>query len=146
MLCSKVVQYTTFVLSCLPYLYHEVSLWSIVTLVFSFAGVPSLYSLISQGFLLVSFFVIPGQVFRKPCLIALRRLALVGINSVACKYWDGYGFEVYVVMFFTTFCDWCRPRGASHIPVLLFLVPLIVSSPFFWVEIYCLYSVVVHPS
>ena len=88
----------------------------------------------------------PDQVFRKPCLIALLRLALVGLKSAACKYWASYGFEVCARMLFTTFSDCCGPRGTSHIPVFLFLVPLIISSPLFWTDIACLSSVMVHPS
>ena len=95
---------------------------------------------------LMNFSVRLGQVFRKPCLIALMILAVVGINSAACKYWDSSGSEVCAIMLFTTFSDCCGPRGTSHIPVFLFLVSLIISSPYFWMEIYCLSSVMVHPS
>ena len=52
---------------------------------------------------------------------------------------------LYSVLF-TTFSDCCVPRGTSHIPVFLFMVPLIISSTFFWTDIYCLSSVMVHPS
>ena len=34
-------------------------------------------------FLLISFSVIPGHLFRKHCFIALRRLDVVGIKSAA---------------------------------------------------------------
>ena len=34
---------------------------------------------------LMNFYVIPGQVFMRPCFIALRRLAVVGLKSAACK-------------------------------------------------------------
>ena len=43
----------------------------------------------------MSFSVRPGHIFRKPCLIALRRLAVVGLKSSACKYWASSGFEVF---------------------------------------------------
>ena len=36
--------------------------------------------------LLMSFSVRPGQVTRKPCLISLRRIDVVGLKSYACKY------------------------------------------------------------
>ena len=94
---------------------------------------------------LINFSVKPGQVFRKPCLIPLRRLAVVEIKSSACKYLASSGFEVSARMYFTTFSDCCGLRVPSHIPVFLFLVPLIVYSPFFWMEIYFLSSVMVHP-
>ena len=92
------------------------------------------------------FYLRPGQVFRKPCLIALRILAIVGLKSAACKYLASSSFEVCARMLLTTFSDFCVPRGTSHIPVLLFLVPLIISSPLFWMEIACLSSMMVHPS
>ena len=94
---------------------------------------------------LISFSVRPGQVFRKPCLIVLRRLYVFGMKSATYKYWNSYGFEVCTRMLFTAFSDCCGPRGTSHIPVFFFLVPLIISSPFFWIYISCLYSVMVHP-
>ena len=80
---------------------------------------------------LMSFSVRPGHVFRKPFLIALRRLAVVGLNISACTYWASYGFEVCDRMLFTPFSDCCAPRGTSHIHFFLFMVPLIISSPFF---------------
>ena len=95
---------------------------------------------------LIIFSVIPGQVFSKLCLITLRRLALVGLKSAACKYLASSGFEVCARMLFTTFSDCCGPRGTSHIRVFLFLVPLIISSPLFWMEIACLSNAMVHPS
>ena len=88
----------------------------------------------------------PVRVFRKPCLIASRRIAVVGLKSAACKYWTSSGFEVYSRMFFTTFYDCCVPRGTSHIPVFLFLVPLIIYFPLFWIEFSYLSSVMAHPS
>ena len=92
------------------------------------------------------FYVRPVHVFRKPCLINLRRLAIVGLKSDACKYWDSSGFEVYARMLCTTFSEFYVPRSTSHIPVLLFMVPFIISSPLLWIEISCLYSVMLHPS
>ena len=49
-------------------------------------------------------------------------------------------------MLFVTASDCCVSRGTSHIPVLLFLVPLIISCPFFLTGGSCLSSVMVHPS
>ena len=95
---------------------------------------------------LISFSVRPVQVFRKPCLISLRRLAVVGLKSAACKYLASSGFEVCARMLFTTFSDCCGPRGTSHISVFLFLIPFILPSPFLWMDIACLSSVMVHPS
>ena len=68
----------------------------------------------------MSISVKPGQVFRKPFLIALSRLAVVGLKIAACKYWDSSGFEVCAIMLCTTFSNYCGPRGTSHIPVLFF--------------------------
>ena len=70
-----------------------------------------------------SFPMRPGQVFRKPCLIAFRILAVVELKSAACKYLSSCGFDVYARMLFTTFYDFCGPRGTSHIPIFWFLVP-----------------------
>ena len=94
----------------------------------------------------MSYLVKPGHIFRKPCLIDLRRLDVVGLKSSACKYWYSSGFEVCVRMFCTTFYDCCVRRGTSYITVLLFLFPLIISSPLLWMEISCMSSVMVHPS
>ena len=79
----------------------------------------------------MSFSIRPGQVFRKHFLIALRRIDVVGRNSAACKYCDGYGLDVCARMLFTTVSGCCVPRSTSHIPVFLFLVPLIIYFPFF---------------
>ena len=45
----------------------------------------------------------PSHVFGKPCLIALRRISVVGLKIAACKYWDSSGFEVFSIMLSTTF-------------------------------------------
>ena len=73
-------------------------------------------------------------------------IAVVGLKSAAYKYLASYGFEFCARMFFTTFSDCCGPRGTSHVPVFLFLFPLIFSSPLFWMEISYLSSVMVHQS
>ena len=82
-------------------------------------------------YFLISLSVRSSQVFRKPFLIAMRRLSFVGMKSASCKYWSSYGFEVFTRILFTTFSDCCGPRGTYHIPVFLFMFPLIISSPFF---------------
>ena len=95
---------------------------------------------------LISFSVRPGHIFRKPCLIALRRIVLVGMKSAACKYLASSGFGICAKMSFTIFSYCCGPRGTSPTPVLLFLVPLIISSTLLCMDVDCLSSVVVHPS
>ena len=126
MLDSTVVQYTIFVL------------------ILSFRSVSGDFSLVdyklfllvcrcpivvfpdlSRCFLMI-FSMRPDQVFRKPCFIIVSRLAVVGLESAACKYWASSGFGVCASMLFTTFSDCCVPRGTSHITVFSFLVPLII--------------------
>ena len=91
---------------------------------------PIVVFLYFSGCFLISFSVRHGQVFRKPFLITLRRLYVVGLKIAACKYFASYGFEVCDRILLTKFPDCCGPRGTSHIPVFLFLVPLIIYSPF----------------
>ena len=102
------------------------------------AGVFLCVCTFSRCFLMI-FSVRPVQVFRKLCLIAFRRIAVVGLKSDACKYWDSSGFEVCARMLFTKFSDFFGPRGTSQIPVFLFLVPLIIYSPLFCIDfsVYC---------
>ena len=88
----------------------------------------------------------PVHIFRKPCLISLRRLAVVRLKSAACKYWDISGFEVCARMLCTKFSYCCVPRGTSHIPVFLFLISMNISPPLFLMDISCLFGVMVHPS
>ena len=95
---------------------------------------------------LISFFVRPGQFFRKPCLIVLRRLAVVGMKSAACKYFASSCFETCSIILFTTFSDCYGPRGTYHIPVFLFLIPLINSGPLLSIDVDCLSIVMVRPS
>ena len=52
--------------------------------------------------LLISFSVRPGHVPRKPCLINLMRLAVVGMNSAAYIYCASSGFDVYTIILFIT--------------------------------------------
>ena len=129
---STVVQYTTFVL-ILSYssVSGGFSLVDCNPFILVCRCTIVLFLDLSRCFL-ISFSVIPGQVFRKPYLIDLRRLDVVGLKSAACKYWASSGFEVCAIMLFTTFSDCCGPRITPHIPVSLFLAPFIISSPFFW--------------
>ena len=94
---------------------------------------------------LISFLVRPGHIFRKPCLIALRRLDVSGMKGAACRYYDNSGIELCNRMLFTTFSYCCVSRGSSQIPVFFFLVPLIIYFPFFWIGISCLSIVMVNP-
>ena len=119
--------------------------WLILALVFSCAGVPLLYSLIFKV-IIYEFSVRPRHVLRETCLISLRRISVVWIKSAAYKYWDSSGLKICARILFTTFSECFVSRDTSHIPVFLFLVPLIISFPLFWIEIYCLYNVMVHPS
>ena len=79
-------------------------------------------------------------------MVALERLAVVALKSAACKYWASSGSEVFARILFTIFYDCCELRGTFHIPVFLFMVPLIIYHPFFWIGISCLSSEMVHPS
>ena len=82
----------------------------------------------------------PGQLSRKYHLIALSRFAIVGLKSSASRYF------VCSIMLFETAYYYYFSWGTSHIPVCLFLFPFIISWPLFWNDIYCLSSVMVHPS
>ena len=86
----------------------------------------------------------PGHVFSKPFIIALRRLAVVGLESAACWYCASSGLYVCAIILFVTGSDCCVFRGTSQIPVFLFLVSLIISFPLFWTDIYFLSSVTVN--
>ena len=144
-LVSKVVQYNTFVLIlssrslsggfCLVECNPCLLMWRCTIFVFLDY---------SRCFLII-FSVRSSHLFRKTYLIALRRLDVVGLRSAACKYCSSYGFEVCPRMLFTTFSYFCGPRGTSHVPVFLFLVPLVTYSPFFWMDISCLSCIMVHP-
>ena len=50
---------------------------------------------------------------------------------------ESYSSQILIVVF---------PWGTSQIPDFLFLVPLIISCPFFWTDISCLSVVMVHIS
>ena len=97
-------------------------------------------------FLLIKKIVSPDQLLRKPCFTAFRRIYVVRLKSAAFRYCDSYVLFVWARMLFTAFSDWCGPRVTSYIPVFLLLVPLIISSPFFWMDIACLSRVKVHLS
>ena len=95
---------------------------------------------------MISFSLRPDNVFRKPCLIYLRRLAIVGLKGAAYKYCNSSGLDIFTRMLFTTVSDYCVPRGTYHILAFLFMVPLIICFSLFWIGISCLSSVMVHPS
>ena len=95
--------------------------------------------------LLISFLLRHSYTFRNPCLVELMRLVVVGLNSAACKYCDSSVFDVCARKLFVTDSDCLVSRDTSQIPVFLFLVPLIIYFPFFWTNISCFSSVMVHP-
>ena len=95
---------------------------------------------------LIRFSVKPSQVFTEPYLITLIRTAVFGMNSATRKFLASSGFKFCSRILFTKFSDCCCPRGTFCIPVILLMVPSIISSPLFWMEIYCLSSVMVHTS
>ena len=95
--------------------------------------------------LLIGFSVRSGHVFSKDFFIALKRLVVVGLRSAACRYCDSSGLDVCTRILFVADSDCCVSRGTYHIPFFLFLVTLIIYFPFFWTNISCLSSVVVHP-
>ena len=90
--------------------------------------------------------VSPGQVLMKPSSIDLSRLVVVGLKSSAWRYCTSYGVFVWDVMLFAAISDCFISRGTSCIPVNWLLVPFNIFCPFFWTYIYCLSSMVVHPS
>ena len=102
------------------------------------------YSLISRGFFIIFFKTWTG--LQETMFNCLEETCCIWAENDACKYWDSSGFEVCARMLFATFHYCCGPRVASHIPVFLFLVPLIIPFLFFWMDIACLSIVMVHPS
>ena len=88
----------------------------------------------------------PSQVLNKPCLVALRRIIVVGIKSVTSRYCANYGVVVWARIVFSKISDFCVSRGTFHIPVCLLLVPFIIFCPVFWTDVYFLSSGMVHPS
>ena len=77
------------------------------------------------------FYLRPGQVLRKPCLIALKRLSVFRLKIAVWRYCDSSGLVVCSRMSFATVYDCFVSRGTSHIPVCLFLVPLLFVVHFF---------------
>ena len=75
--------------------------------------------------LLMSFYVSPGQVLRKPCLIDLSRLAIFGLNSSAWRYCASSGLFFWSRILFVVDSNCFIFRETSHIPVCLFLVLLL---------------------
>ena len=62
-----------------------------------------------------------GQVLRKPGLIALSRLAVVGIKSTAWKYCASSGLVVWTIMLFSTISDLLYLQG--NLPHSCLLLP-----------------------
>ena len=85
----------------------------------------------------------PGQFLRKPCLIALRRLGVVGLKSLTWIYCVSSELVVWAKNVCATISDCYVSRGTSHISVCLFLVPFIICFPFFGTAISCLSTLVV---
>ena len=75
--------------------------------------------------------VSPGQVLRKPSFVDLRRFGVVGIKSEACGYCASYVLVVWSRMLVAEISDCCVSRVTFHIPVFLFLVPLIIFVYYF---------------
>ena len=73
----------------------------------------------------------PGQVLSKPCLIALMRLSVFGMNSAAWRYCASSGLVVWSIILFVAISDCCVSRGTYHIPVCLLPVTFIICCPFF---------------
>ena len=96
--------------------------------------------------LLMGFSVRPGQVFRKTCLISLRRLSDVGAEKfrmeILLQFWFScLGQNVICHNFWLLYIHGNFPHYS-----------LLVSGYFyyflsiFWTDISCFYSVMVHPS
>ena len=100
--------------------------------------------LMLRWFLMI-FSVRLGQLFRKPCLIGLRRIGAIGLKSDAWVYCSSSGLVVWGIMLFYTNSDCCVSMVTSHITVCLFLVHFIICCTFF-TDISCFYIMMVHPS
>ena len=104
-------------------------------------------------FMFISFYICflinpsarPIHVLIKPILIDLGSIVVVGLNSAAWKYCDNYSLVVWSRILFSTVFDCCVTRGASHIPVCLFLVSFHIFCPLFWTVSPCWYSIMMHP-
>ena len=94
----------------------------------------------------MSFSLRHGQIFRKPCLVALMRLSVFGPKSAARVYYACSSLVVRDRMSFATISDYCVSRETSHIPVHLFLLPFIIFYRIFGTDVSCLSSVMLHPS
>ena len=124
---------------------QEVFIWFILALLFSCAGVPLLYSLIFTV-LLDEFFCDVRPRLQETLFDCLEQTYWNWSESAACKYCASSGLDVCDRILFATVSVCYVPRGTSHIPVYLFLVRLIISFPFFWIDISCLFSLMVNPS
>ena len=145
MLSSTVVENTTFVLILSSrYVSGGFSLVDCIPCLLM-CRCPTVVFLDFSRCLLISFSVRLCHIFRKSCFVALRRLAVVGMKSDACSYYDSSGLDVWAISFFFAASDFCVSRFNYHIPVFLFLMPLFIFCPLLWTDIYWLSSVMVHP-
>ena len=62
----------------------------------------------------------------------------------AWRYCDSSGLVFWASIVFVTASYCCVSRRTYHIPIFLFLVPLIIYCPFYWTAISCLSSVMLH--
>ena len=85
----------------------------------------------------------PGQVFRKHCLIALRRLEFFGLKFASLRYCSSSGLVVFNRFFICHNFFFFVSGGTSHIPVCVLLVPFIICC-IFLTEISYLSSVMVN--
>ena len=81
-------------------------------------------------FSLIQFSMRPVQVFRKPCLIALRRLYVLRLKSAAWRYFASSVF-FWDRMLLATASGCCVSRAIHHVNVCLFLVHFFTYCPFF---------------
>ena len=72
-----------------------------------------------------------GRFLRKPRLIELMRLVVVGIKIVAWKYCASSGLVVLAIILYTTIFYYCVSREASHIPFSFSLVHFYIFCTFF---------------
>ena len=80
---------------------------------------------------LINPYVRIGNVLITPRLISTRMIVVVRIKNAARKYCAASGLVVQTIILFTTIFYCCVLRGASHIPVCLFLIHFNIYCPFF---------------
>ena len=85
----------------------------------------------------------PDQVFSKPCLVVLRRLAAVGVKIASWRYCASSSVVVWDRMLIITSYYCYVSKGTSHIPFSFFPVSFIICCTFL-TYISCLSIVMVH--